>query len=75
MDTMTTDGLVLKQLGARIRLIREELHLSQEECAVMCQTDRGSLCRLERGFRNMTVLHLAKLAQGLGVEMVDLFKP
>jgi DNA-binding XRE family transcriptional regulator len=66
---------VLKELGARIRLIRRELHLSQEECAERCHIDRAHISRLERGRPNTTVLHLAKLAQGLGVEMADLFKP
>jgi DNA-binding XRE family transcriptional regulator len=66
---------ILKQLGSKIRTIREELHLSQAECAAMCQVDRAHISRLERGFPNTSVLHLAKLAQGLGVEIVDLFKP
>jgi transcriptional regulator with XRE-family HTH domain len=65
---------ILKQLGAKIRTIREDLHLSQEECAAICQTDRGYICRLERGYKNTTVLQIAKVAQGLGVEIGDLFK-
>ena len=65
---------VLKQLGARIRLIRRELHLSQQECAALCQIDRAHMSRLERGFPNASVLHLAKLARGLGIEIADLFK-
>ena len=66
---------VLKRLGSRIRLIREELHLSQAECAAICQVDRAHISKVERGFPNTSVLHLAKLAHGLGVELVDLFKP
>lgn len=65
---------VLKQLGARIRLIRRELHLSQQECAALCHIDRAHMSRLERGFPNASVLHLAKLARGLGIEIADLFK-
>jgi transcriptional regulator with XRE-family HTH domain len=74
MDNLSSNP-ILKQLGARIRTIREELHLSQEECAAICRIDRGHISKLERGFPNATVLHLAKVAHGLGVEMVDLFKP
>jgi len=74
MDTLSNHP-ILTQLGARIRTIREELHLSQEECAAICQVDRAHMSRLERGFGNTTVLHLAKVAQGLGVEIVDLLKP
>lgn len=73
-DTPTREP-VLKQLGARIRLIRRELHLSQQECAALCHIDRAHMSRLERGFPNASVLHLAKLAHGLGIEIADLFKP
>src|SRR5262245_36388298 len=73
-DRMSYDP-VLKRLGSRIRLIREELHLSQAECAAICQVDRAHISKVERGFPNTSVLHLAKLAHGLGVEIVDLFKP
>src|SRR6478672_13539460 len=59
---------VLKELGARIRLIRHELHLSQQECAMLCHIDRAHISRVERGFPNTSVLHLAKLAHGLGIE-------
>ena len=49
--------------------------MTQAECAAICQIDRAHMSRLERGFKNTSVLHLAKLADGLGVEIVDLFKP
>ncbi|HKB13945.1 MAG TPA: helix-turn-helix transcriptional regulator [Vicinamibacterales bacterium] len=76
MATPSTEPIpILKQLGARIRAMREELHMSQKEFAAVCQIDAGSLCRLEHGSRNTTVLHLARLAQGLDVDIVDLLKP
>jgi transcriptional regulator with XRE-family HTH domain len=65
---------LLKQLGTKIRTIREELHLTQGQCAAMCEIDRAHMSRLERGVRNTSVLHLAKLAHGLGIELVDFFK-
>ena len=73
-DTLS-EHPVLKQLGSRIRTIRQELHLSQEECAAICQIDRAHISKIEHGFKNTTVLHLAKVARGLGVELTDLFKP
>jgi transcriptional regulator with XRE-family HTH domain len=66
---------LLKQLGARIRTIRTELHLTQQECAAMCHISRAHMCHLERGIKNASVLHLAKVAHGLGIELVDLLKP
>jgi transcriptional regulator with XRE-family HTH domain len=74
METVTNSPL-MKQLGERIRTIREDLHLTQAECAARCHIDRAHMSRLERGFKNTSVLHLAKLADGLGVELADLFKP
>ena len=73
IDTPEYDP-ILKKLGARIRLIRRELHLSQQECAALCHIDRAHMSRLERGCKNASVLHLAKLARGLDVEIADLFK-
>jgi DNA-binding XRE family transcriptional regulator len=73
IDTRTYDP-VLRELGSRIRLIRHQLHLSQQECAARCHIDRAHMSRLERGFPNTSVLHLAKLAHGLGIEIADLFK-
>jgi ribosome-binding protein aMBF1 (putative translation factor) len=66
---------VLRQLGSRIRLIRRELHLSLAECAARCEVDLAHISKVERGIANSSVMHLAKLANGLGVELVDLFKP
>jgi transcriptional regulator with XRE-family HTH domain len=66
---------ILKRLGSRIRAIRQELHLSQEECATICQIDRAHISRIEHGSKNTSVLLLAKMARGLGVELTDLFKP
>ena len=74
MDTLP-EHPVLKQLGSRIRTIRQELHLSQEQCAAICQIDRAHISKIEHGFKNTTVLHLAKVASGLGVDITDLFKP
>ena len=75
MQQHCDDDPILKQLGDRIRTIREELHLSQGECANICQIARSHMCHLERGSSNASVLLLAKVAQGLGIELVDLFKP
>jgi len=54
----------------RKRLV--ELGLSQEVLAVDAKIDRTYVSRLERGLENPSVGLLERLAQALGIEIVDL---
>ena len=63
----------LKRLGAHVRALREQRNLSQEEFADICDIDRSYMSGIERGIRNITVVHLAKLAKGLGIPISALF--
>ena len=64
---------ILKRLGARVRRLREARHLSQEAFADVCGIDRSYMSGIERGVRNISVLHVARLAKGLGIDIGDLF--
>ena len=65
---------VNKQLGYRIRYLREEKGLSIEALALEADINRNYLGDLERGTRNPTLKVLEKLAYGLNVTLSDLFK-
>lgn len=56
---------VLLVLGSKVRAKREEIGLSQEEFAERCGFDRTYISMIERGRRNISLLNLLKLANGL----------
>ena len=58
----------LKQVGANIRKIRQELDISQEELAIRAGLDRTYIGAVERGERNILILNLAKIAKALGYD-------
>jgi transcriptional regulator with XRE-family HTH domain len=65
---------VLKRFGARIRQLRVERKLSQEAFADACGIDRSYMSGIERGVRNISILHVYRLARGLRVKVADLFE-
>ena len=64
----------LKQLGMRIRYLRKQKGLSQEDLALEACINKNYLSDLERGTRNPTVIILEKIAEALGVDLATLFK-
>ena len=64
---------VLKRLGARIRHLREQQHISQEALADLAKVGRSYMSGIERGVRNCSTLHLIKVARALRVRVGDLF--
>ena len=63
-----------KQLGYRIRFLRQEKNWSIEELALEAGINRNYLGDLERGVRNPTLLVLNKIAIALGVDLSVLFE-
>lgn len=57
----------LRKVGARIKQVRESRDLSQAQLAERSGVDRAYLSGIERGIRNLTLLHLARLAKVLKV--------
>lgn len=56
---------ILKQVGSKIRALRNETGLSQEDFAQKVKIDRTYISDVERGERNVSVLNLFKIAKGL----------
>ena len=54
-------------LGERIRRIREDQGLSQEDLANRMDTSQSAVSQLEKGDRNPSYRTLRKLAEALGV--------
>jgi len=60
--------------GATIRALRERRGLSRSKLARMCDLPDMTLERIENGVGSPKVATVEKIAAGLGVRLVDLFK-
>ena len=58
---------LLKFLGARIRILREERNISQQILAAMCNFEKSNMARIESGRTNPTFLTLYKISVALKV--------
>ena len=65
-----TDVLLI--LGSKVREKRESMGLSQEEFANKCGFDRTYISMIERGKRNISLLNLLRIAEGLGTSVSSL---
>ncbi len=63
-----------KQLGARIRYLRQQKNWTIEDLALEAGINRNYLCDLERGSRNPTVNVLNKVAKALDINLSTLFE-
>lgn len=64
--------VLLKNLGERIREIREEKGITQKELAHSIGKDQQSIQRLETGRVNPSIYYLCEIAEGLEVAVEHL---
>ena len=62
-----------KEFGDLVRRLRSEKDYSQERLAQVCRVDRSYMGMIERGEVSVTLTVIAKLADGLGVSLSELF--
>lgn len=62
-----------ERFGKRIREIRYNQKISQEELAFRCNLSKNYVSDVERGKRNITIKVIEKFALGLRVPMYELF--
>jgi len=61
-------------LGKKLRGLREEKGLSQEDLAFQAGLDRTYIGGVERGERNFTILSALKISGTLGVSLSQVLK-
>ncbi len=66
--------MITIDLGNRIRTLRQEIGLSQEKFALNIDMDRTYFASVEAGKRNIAIINIKKIADGLGVTLSELFK-
>ncbi|MFI8712170.1 helix-turn-helix domain-containing protein [Brevibacillus brevis] len=65
---------LVHRLGERIRLLRRERNLSQEQLGELAGLHTNYIGQVERGEKNVTIESLEKIAAGLRVSMDELFR-
>jgi len=69
-----TYAALVARLAVNVRRLREAKGLTQEEFAFRChELDPSMLRTIEAGEANVTVTTVARLCDGLGVDVLDLY--
>lgn len=63
----------LIDFGQRIKKLRLEKGLSQEKMALLINMDRTYYASVEAGKRNISILNIKKIADGLEISLSQLF--
>ena len=66
--------MVQIKIGKRIKELRMTTGLSQEKFALKIGMDRTYFSSVEAGKRNISVINLEKIANGLNITLSELFK-
>lgn len=66
--------MIAKDLGDRIKELRQKTGLSQEKFALKIEMDRTYFASVEAGRRNIAIVNIKKIADGLGVSLSELFE-
>lgn len=68
------DITLRKKFGIRVRELRKNLGLSQEELGFKSNIHRTYIGAVERGEQNVSLDNIGRLAKHLKVSLTDLFK-
>ena len=60
------------KFSQRLQNLRIERNLSQEKLALLCGIDRTHIGRIERLERTPSLVILQKIADGLGISLIEL---
>ena len=65
--------MITEKIGNRIRELRKQTGLSQEKFAAKIGMDRTYFASVELGKRNISIVNLEKIADGLDISLAELF--
>lgn len=72
---MKIEKKAAKAFGTKIRALRKHAGLSQEKLAAEAGVSANYMGQIERGECNVSLHLIARLAQTLGVRIMELFSP
>jgi transcriptional regulator with XRE-family HTH domain len=64
-----------RAIGRRVRVLRLERNISQEELAARAQLHRNYVGSVERGERDIGIAAVQRLAVALGLSLAEFFAP
>lgn len=64
---------ILIKFGEKVRNLRKERGLSQEELSFRSELHRTYIGMIERAEKNITLINIEKIAKALNVEINELF--
>ena len=65
--------MITEDLGKRILKLRQQTGLSQEKFTLKIGMDRTYFASVEAGKRNIAIVNIKKIADGLDVSLSELF--
>lgn len=65
---------IRRNLGKRIRTLRKQQSLTQEQLGLMVGIERSYICHVENGRRNISIDNLAKIARGFDITLSELLE-
>lgn len=66
--------MITNRFGKRIKYLRLQTGLSQESFSLKINMDRTYYASVESGKRNISLLNIKKIADGLNISLEELFK-
>jgi transcriptional regulator with XRE-family HTH domain len=64
---------LLISFGLRLKQLRLERNLSQEQLGMIAELDRTYISGIERGVRNVSLINIFRIAQALSIPAAELF--
>ncbi|WP_298767343.1 helix-turn-helix transcriptional regulator [uncultured Polaribacter sp.] len=69
---MTDKKQLQLAIGRRIKKLREQRDIPQQDLAAKCNLEKSNLSRLEAGGTNPTIYTLQRIADNLGVSLTEI---
>lgn len=65
--------MIQQKLGKRIKKLRADRHISQEELADLAELDRTYINSVENGRRNISIVNIEKIANAFEISLKEFF--
>lgn len=70
---MISNSDILKKFGDKVRYLRKQKNLSQEDLADKASLHRTYIGMIERAEKNITLINVEKIANALQISIKDFF--
>lgn len=74
MTTQFSNDKLLIRIGERLKEAREAKGMSQQEFADICEVEKSTISRIERGVVNSSIITLAHIVEHLDLELWEFLR-